>query len=69
MGDVGNLRPRRLAEEAQGHAPWKAKYLEWKSTFFFNRALFLKTTKLKSNKLSSNDFFEKWKSNDFVLLN
>jgi len=28
MGDAGNLRPRRLAEEAQGHAPWKAKYLE-----------------------------------------
>ncbi|GGI16570.1 hypothetical protein GCM10007380_33620 [Gottfriedia solisilvae] len=37
MGDAGNLRPRRLAEEAQGHAPWKAKYLEWKSTFFFNK--------------------------------
>ncbi|GGI13069.1 hypothetical protein GCM10007380_16070 [Gottfriedia solisilvae] len=39
MGDAGNLRPRRLAEEAQGHAPWKAKYLEWKSTFFFYRAI------------------------------
>jgi len=26
-------------QEAQGHAPWKAKYLEWKSTFIFNRTL------------------------------
>ncbi|GGI13153.1 hypothetical protein GCM10007380_16490 [Gottfriedia solisilvae] len=51
MGDAGNLRPRRLAEEAQGLAPWKAKYLEWKSTYFFNRVYLFKVKNI-SNAIS-----------------
>jgi len=46
---VGMLKPRRPVEthawstscgpEAKSHPPpWKAKFLEWKSTYFFKRA-------------------------------
>ena len=41
-GRCGKLETPQACRGGSSHAPWKAKYLEWKSTVFFNRANFKK---------------------------